>query len=254
MELARTLLEYGADASLEDRNKLTSLHIALQCSCHTISTHLPPWTSSCKHIEIAQVHLEHGADANIDIFGSTPLHLASRRGHEELARVLLEHGADLNAQDKDDLTPLQLALRCTCHIEPPRIPTPEYWRSSSPELPAPSSCKHLEVAQVLLEHGADANIQYIFGSTPLHLASQGGHVEFAQALLEHGADLNAQDKDNLTPLQLAFRCLCKYSLLSCKHSKVAQVLLKCGAHVNVEDIPLWIKFEEGEDNFPNFSV
>jgi hypothetical protein len=35
----------------------------------------------------------------------------------------------------------------------------------------------------------------------LHLASQNGHVEVAQFLVEHGADPSVQDKDGCPPLR-----------------------------------------------------
>jgi ankyrin repeat protein len=43
------------------------------------------------------------------------------------------------------------------------------------------------------------------GETPLHLASLSGHVEVARMLIEHGADVAAQNKDLETPLHLAYR-------------------------------------------------
>jgi len=54
---------------------------------------------------------------------------------------------------------------------------------------------HLEVAQFLVEHGADPTAQEENGSTPLHLALQNGHLEVALFLVEHGTDAIAQNKD-----------------------------------------------------------
>ena len=97
---------------------------------------------------------------------SSPLHLASDRGHRDVALVLLEHGADITAQTKFGLTPLHEA-------------------------------SNVEVARLLLEHGADATAQTKDGSTPLHVASD---VEVARLLLEHGADATARTRDGSMPL------------------------------------------------------
>ena len=98
----------------------------------------------------------------------------------------------------------------------------------------------MEVARVLLEHGADANARDKNNFTPLHLASRGGHVEVARVILEHSADVSARDKNNSTSLHVALRCLCnpiftKFSRASnWEHLDVARVLLEHGADANAE--------------------
>jgi hypothetical protein len=42
------------------------------------------------------------------------------------------------------------------------------------------------------------------GGLPLHLASASGKVEIARLLLEHGANANAVDNDRWTPLSLTW--------------------------------------------------
>jgi len=61
----------------------------------------------------------------------------------------------------------------------------------------------MELAQILIEHGADTTAQTKDGSTPLHLASLSGHIGLAQFLVKCGADTKAQDKNGSTPLNLA---------------------------------------------------
>jgi len=62
---------------------------------------------------------------------------------------------------------------------------------------------HVEVAQLLVEHGADTTAQDQDGWTPLHFVSQNGHVEIVWFLVECGADLTAWNKAGFTPLDLA---------------------------------------------------
>ena len=60
-----------------------------------------------------------------------------------------------------------------------------------------------EIAQILFEHGADANALDIKNRTPLHCVSEVGQVGAARVLLEHGVDATARDANNATPLHLA---------------------------------------------------
>ena len=59
------------------------------------------------------------------------------------------------------------------------------------------------VAQLLLEGGAEINMQDRFRMTPLHWASHSGHCGVAKLLLESGADLNIQCRSGYTPLKIA---------------------------------------------------
>ena len=92
--------------------------------------------------------------------GSTPLHLASERGHLDLARLLVEHGANVAAQDQDESTPLHLA----------------------------SEGGRLDLARLLVEHGANVAAQDQDGSTPLRLASKWGQHDLVGFLVEHAAN------------------------------------------------------------------
>ena len=63
----------------------------------------------------------------------------------------------------------------------------------------------LDVAQLLLDHGAQVNVKNHKGETPLHLASRLMSLEAAWILLKYGADLNAENFESETPFQLARR-------------------------------------------------
>ena len=104
----------------------------------------------------------------------TPLHYAAACGlHTVVKSLAIEH-------------PQHVHSLCSC-----RKATPLHLASGE---------GYLEVARVLIEHGADVKAQDWSGSTPLHYASRNGQVEVARFLIKHGADVTMQTTDGQTPL------------------------------------------------------
>jgi hypothetical protein len=56
---------------------------------------------------------------------------------------------------------------------------------------------------VLIEAGADVNKQCEHGRTALHMAAAWGHADVAQLLLENGADPMIADDEGMTPPNVA---------------------------------------------------
>ncbi len=63
----------------------------------------------------------------------------------------------------------------------------------------------MEIAELLLENGADVNARNVTGMTPLHWAVYLGFQDddVIELLLEAGADVNAKTKEGQTPVDLA---------------------------------------------------
>jgi ankyrin repeat protein len=89
-------------------------------------------------------------------------------------------------------------------------------------------CKNdFKIAELLLEHGANVNVQSKKGgNTPLHYACRRGNVETVKLLLEYGADVNVQNKDEVTPLHI----VCKRNNI-----EIVELLLKEDANINVQE-------------------
>ncbi|XP_076871910.1 cyclin-dependent kinase 4 inhibitor D [Brachyhypopomus gauderio] len=61
------------------------------------------------------------------------------------------------------------------------------------------------MASVLLENGADPNIQDHFGITPAHDAARTGFLDTLRVLVDYGASLNVPDQSGALPIHIAIR-------------------------------------------------
>ena len=87
--------------------------------------------------------------------------------------------------------------------------------------------KHLQVAELLYEHGADVDVRGRNEWTLLHFASRDGSVDAARWLLNHGADANALVNGfGWTPLLLA---------VWNKHLEIVQMLLERRADIHAQN-------------------
>ena len=59
---------------------------------------------------------------------------------------------------------------------------------------------HVQVAKLLLDHGADVNMPPDSYESPLTLSACGGHIELALLLIERGANLEEVNDEGYTPL------------------------------------------------------
>jgi cytohesin len=65
---------------------------------------------------------------------------------------------------------------------------------------------NIEAVKQHLAAGTDVNVKGGFADgTPLHYAAANGHKEIAELLIEKGADMNAKDEDGGTPLDVAIK-------------------------------------------------
>jgi ankyrin repeat protein len=64
------------------------------------------------HVPIVKLLLDAGADVNIpNIYDNTPLIVASEKGREEIVKMLLDRGADYTKKNKNNKTALDFAIR-----------------------------------------------------------------------------------------------------------------------------------------------
>ena len=201
-DITRVLLNHGATTNSKDNFGRTPLHLVAEGE----------YNSEQDRICVVQLLLKRGADADaLDYADRTPLHLATYSLKVELVRVLLDSNATTNSKNYRGRTPLHLAAEGG-HYH--------------------SRDKEVLVAQLLLGRGADVDVPDDHIQTPLHLASYLGRIEMVLVLLNAGAKANAKDDLGQTPLHLVSRGpYCSQG----DGVDVAQLLLKYGADVNVQD-------------------
>jgi len=209
-EVARVLLEHGADTETRDKSSYSPLDRS----------------SENGHVEVIRVLLENHADVNfLDEHNCTALHFASRGGQVAVARVLLENGADLNAKTTEKETPLHSVWNegvTRILLEYGADPNARDSANRTP-LRRALGVNNAEVARVLLENGADANARDTEGQTPLHVASYLGSLDSIRLLLQHSADIHARDDKGRTPFQDAS------ASSRGQYQEVVQLLLEHGA-------------------------
>ena len=127
----------------------------------------------------ADILLDYCTDINqLNIHGESYLNLAAGYGPEYFLEELIEAGVDVKLKDLSGQSALHKALLTNS----------------------------VEVVELLLKHGSDANDPIGENEYPIHLAlKRFPNLPFVKALMSHGADLTVKDENGVGVIELALQ-------------------------------------------------
>ncbi|MGH0121380.1 UNVERIFIED_CONTAM: hypothetical protein FKN15_072414 [Acipenser sinensis] len=178
--------------------------------------------------------------------GNTPLHLAVKYKQSESCRTLLELGADPNILNANQISALHMAvnLRHNDIVEVLLSHSSvnmnlEGDLGNTPVMLACSIDNHEALnllAREEIGHQIERHINYVdkSGSTPLHLAVQGGNTEVIKLCISNGAKIDLQQGANIDSLD----CESHSPLLlatTCGAWLTVELLIQKGANVKLKD-------------------
>lgn len=211
-ECMRLLVDKGADTSIATSSwGDTALHLA----------------ASYRHLSAVEILLGANADINSkNAHGYTPLIYAILGKNEEIVRLLINKGASIKEKDAQQRTPLFWAAS----TGPQKIAN--LLLSGDPDIDARDAfygdtalihairCGHSDVAQQLIEKGANAGLENSSKSTALIEAAHRGNYDIVKLLIDKGVPLDTQDQFGFSALLQA---------INQGHSSVAELLIDKGA-------------------------
>ncbi|CAF1195201.1 unnamed protein product [Adineta ricciae] len=200
VDVCLILLQHGADPNLKNSDGKSALDLA-------DSSTRPVLTGEYRKDELLEAARAGNDEKLIGILTSTnvnchasdgrkstPLHLAAGYNRLTTCKILLEHGADVLCKDKGGLVPLHNAA--------------SYGRKYSSIIFNSSQFNCLQsldydVAELLIEHGAQINACDLWQYTPIHEAASKSRVDVCTLLLSHGADPTLANCHGKTALDIA---------------------------------------------------
>lgn len=214
-EVVKTLLSYSCDANAQDSYGDTVLHDAI----------------AKDFIEIVELLVNfRGVDLSVkNKRGFNCLHHAALKGNAKAAALIVHKCPELlNVVKEDGFSALHLAalnghhnvVQCLIEARPGSDVNFRNSRQQTPLLLAVDK-RHVTIAKLLLEKGAQVNAQDDVGDSPLHVVVMYHSLKFGgnnnpkkelstseptfkitKLLMEHGADITLKNKHDKTPIQL----------------------------------------------------
>jgi ankyrin repeat protein len=252
VDAAKALLDAGADINAKESwgGQTAIMWAAAQCQAGMVKFLASKDARLNDHGKVNQWErkiIQEPRPKDMNKGGFTPLHYAAREGCVACVQNLLAAGADPDSEDPDRETPLLLALenlhfdtaavlvksgadldkwdlfgRSPVYMAADVSTLPVKGNGAMAVLPSPDKLSAVDVARMMLEHGANPNLQLkrrppyrdvpqdrggdtmlAQGATPLLRAARAGDAKFVALLLEYKALVDLPSKEGITPLMAA---------------------------------------------------
>ncbi|NXS52291.1 ANK2 protein, partial [Brachypteracias leptosomus] len=172
MQIATTLLNYGAETNILTKQGVTPLHLASQEG----------------HTDMVTLLLEKGSNIHVATkTGLTSLHLAAQEDKVNVAEILAKHGANQDAQTKLGYTPLIVAchygnIKMVNFLLKQGANVNAKTKNGYTPLHQAAQQGHTHIINVLLQHGAKPNAITTNGNTALAIARRLGYISVVDTL------------------------------------------------------------------------
>ncbi|NOU19935.1 MAG: hypothetical protein HOO91_20440 [Bacteroidales bacterium] len=246
--ITNLLLVNKAQVNVNNRFNLTPLQYSTGYNLlyfklngeNNIDEEIDTFIHHTKANKISEMLINAGADLNVkDIYGFTPLLVATQLNNLELVKTLCTAGADPNLASFDRVTPLMYATSMNyseiarilfkngAHVNYFSIEGNLYLLPSPDELLVINSDSgKYESVSYLIEHGANPNYSNEEGVNALMYASDNGSYKIAKLLIEKGVDVNSKPNDGNTALFAAVRS---------NSDSIAELLIQNNAKIDIQN-------------------
>uniref|UniRef100_A0A3P8W2Z6 Ankyrin 1 n=1 Tax=Cynoglossus semilaevis TaxID=244447 RepID=A0A3P8W2Z6_CYNSE len=172
VEVANSLLQYGASANAESLQGVTPLHLASQEG----------------RPDMVSLLISKQANVNLgNKSGLTPLHLVAQEGHVSIADILVKQGASVYAATRMGYTPLHVAchygnIKMVKFLLQQQANVNSKTRLGYTPLHQAAQQGHTDIVTLLLKHAAQPNETTTNGTSALAIAKRLGYISVIDVL------------------------------------------------------------------------
>ncbi|KAJ8664647.1 hypothetical protein QAD02_006309 [Eretmocerus hayati] len=216
-DIAKLLLDNGADITKTNKDGMSPLHVACNISVppNTRTDYYVKNNEKASRLKVVELLLEYAANIDAkDLLNRTAIHLAfsNKDKGAPITRLLISKSHfKKNLTDETGLSYLHIASSENLSTVKTLVErgAAEFSDDDRKNIKEQFENQHLEIIELLLQNGADVHARDCKGQSILHhIATQDEctlTTSIAEMMLKKGADVNAVDERGLAPLHIAIQ-------------------------------------------------